>query len=417
MRHALFAMCMISSWSLVGAQYHSQGYFAVTQAAGGNALGVRVDAVGVVTTMSLGTTSLNTCEIAADNRGVLVVDIIGGAIWVVDPARMAVTGTLVSNPLLKRFTYGLEYDDNGDLLILNPTEVLRYDAGGSFSTATGGLFLGANQGLDARTGELLIADPSGTLWRIDRLRGWKTSIASGFAPRTGDLVHDPLTGDLYVSTCCAGSATGRTLDVLPSGTSTAQRFLVDAAMVGVHGPNLDRLSGGATRIIAASALTAAVPGSGGIWRIDVGTRQTTKLASLNSHVISDVAILGSRNIVSTRSGNGVYAVDLNFPFAGNRAYVAALSFAGVSRLSLPDGRVVPLTFDDATVLSLRGLLAPFARNTTGLLVADRGQVQLNLSSIYSALRGRSLWIVAAVLDRSAPLGIRTISDPHLIRLD
>lgn len=410
-------VCLLMS-CFVGAQYHTGGYFGVTWGSASVAYGVRSDLQGKVTTMQLGTVSHYDCEMAADNKLVLVSDSTTGAIWMIDPFSMSVVGTLFADGALRSTAYGLEYDHNGDLYLFTSSQLFRIQVPGGLTTVTSGSFGLGNGTIDVRTGELLIAAGS-NLMRVDRQTGKATTLGTGFMSRYGDAAQDPLTGSVYVSTCCGTSTVPRSLDVLPPGKTVSTIYLASPTLLGAYGPQMDRVSAATTRIVTGCYRSSSTAQSGGIWYIDVNSSATQKVASFATTTVADVTFIEGRNIHSTRTAPGRYSVNISLPADASRSYVMGVGFTGVvPALPLPDGRRIPLVLDDLALLSVRGLLAPLVSGTVGALDAfGRATARIDVSSLYPGIRGLVVWMVVLTIDPKAPLGISTITDPFVLKFD
>ncbi len=415
------AASMIAALAGTGAaQNHASGYFGVTWASGGTAYGVHVDPTGTVTTMSLGSQSRYSVETASDNRSMLYLDHSANAVFAVDPIGLAVVGTVFSNPALSAVAYGLHYDCNGDLLVFSSSQLHKIDSVASaLTTVASGSFGLGDGGIDIDTGDLLVATSSG-LRRYDRTTGAVTTLATGgLLARYGSLAQDVLTGDVYVPTCCSTSTVPRALDLIPGGTGTASIWLGDPNLIGAYGVNADRASAATRRLISGCFRSSSVANSGGVWSIDLQTKAVTQLGAFTTTTVADVDFIGGRNLHAQRTAPGRYDVAIDLPFDGGNAYVVGISATGVRPATpLPDGRRIPLIFDNVTSLSVRGLGAPFLTGTIGVLDGfGRGKTTIDLSSFYPTVQGLRLWLTVVTFAAPAPLGIGTITDPFVIRVD
>ncbi|MBN2492565.1 MAG: hypothetical protein JXQ29_17085 [Planctomycetes bacterium] len=273
--------------------------------------------------------------------------------------------------------------------------------------------------LDIQTGDLIVGRSS-SVYRLARDGSAVTTLGTGFNFRYGDMAQELLTGDIYVPTCCGWLTPGQSLYVLRAGTSTASIFLADTGLAGAYGPNMDRASATNPRIVTGSHIYASsYPNSGGMWYIDLATKQLTKLASFQLATVSDTTILGSREVQPVRTAPGVYELRFSIPTEGGFPYVAAISLTDVQpALPLPDGRRIPLIIDTFAVASLNGWLAPFLTGNLGSLdPLGRARGKLDLRSVYPAVKGIRLWVLLATLHPRAPLGIATIADPKVLVID
>lgn len=405
---------LVIALAAIGAQtqHHTAGYFSVTWAG----LMLKTDALGTVTSAAMPTNSSHyQCEMGLGNQYVLVADASMNAIWQIDPATVSVIGTLAT-PNIGGTVYGMNFDHNGDLYLAYGTTLIKVDPRGNSTTITSPQRI-SHMGIDPWTGDLIINNGS-ALYTMDRNGTNAVQIGTGFSSRYGDLVKDPVSGDIYVPTCCGWS--GQSMHVLQNGSSVATVALASNDLAGAYGPNLDRLSDPQPRLITGSHVFASqYPNSGGMWAVDLQTMMPTRLANFQTRTIADSTILYSRNVQPVRTAPGKYQVLLNFDAEGLRNYVVGMSFNGITPMTtLPDQRRVPLVFDDLTVLTTNGLAAPFVTNTVGQLDAlGTASALIDVSSIYAAVQGVRIWIIAITLENSAPLGIGTISDPAILVFD
>jgi len=399
---------------VAGAQYHTADYFSVTWAG----VALKSTQTGGMTSMALGTASHYQCEVDLNNKLVLVLDSTSQSIWQVDPFVMAVTGTLASNPVWTTTAYGLEFDQNGDLWIGESGRITKLSPGGAVTTVTASLGV-SHMTFDIDTSNLLFAR-SGAVQSMDRNGANVTTLGTGFSTRYGDMVKDPMTGDVFVPTCCGWLSPGQSLQVLKAGTSVASIYLASNDLAGAYGPNLDRVSAANPRLVTGSHVYAAsYPNSGGMWWIDLATAKISRINKFQLKTISDSTILECRNVQTVRSAAGKFDVRLNVPTDGGDNYVLALSMTGYRPMfPLPDGRRVPLVVDHLTVASLQGWLAPYVTGTVGKLDAfGLATAKIDVSSLIQVIKGLRIWMVLATLDPKAPLGISIVCDPKLLVLE
>ncbi len=415
MRGILLSCALLACTAIASAQPHVGGTFSVTWASNSVSLGVNADATGNFTTMAIGSASLYQCDMYSDNRLVLVPDSTSSSILLVDPAQMAILTTFVSDSAFATTARGLDYDHNGDLWLCTTSNLYRITPTGTVTTV--GSIGGSHMGMDPLTGDLLLLQGS-TLVSLDRSTLVTTTLGTGFSGRYGDLVRDPLSGDIFVPTCCGWG--GQSLHVLRTGTTVSSIYLADTGLAGAYGPQLDRVSAANRRIISGSHVWLTnYPNSGGVWAIDIASGIPSKLSSFNAVTIADSTILGSRNLHTTRTAPGKYTVRIDLPVDGGLPYVLAASFSGPSPATpLPDGRRIPLVFDSLTKLTVGGLSAPYVTNTIGALDAfGRASATIDLGPLTNALRGSAIWLCVVTFNPSAPLGLSVITDPHLVKFD
>jgi len=407
----LFLLAVAASGA---AQYHTTGYFGVTW----SGTGLRVDLGGKVTTASIAAPTLFQCEMDVTNRLVLVPERATSSILEVDPDTLAVVGTLVVDPVLGGGVRGLDIDHNGDVFLGDKNGVYQLKVGGGVTTVTRAVGVD-HLTIDVDTGELLVVQAS-TLYALDRSGASLTTLAGGFNSRYGDMVRDPLTGDVYVPTCCGYIGSGSSLHRLPAGRNSPITFVSSPDLAGAYGPNLDRVSAARPRIVTGShVFVPSAPNSGGVWYVDLISGTPTRLAWYQADTISDMTIVRGRNLQTYRLAPGRHDVHLSFPGEAGHAYVLAASLTGTRpALPLPDGRRVALVLDNLTALTLAGLAAPFVQGSQGVLDATgRARARIDVSAFLAALRGLRVWLLAATLDSAAPLGMATIADPRVLVLE
>ena len=414
MRNPAILTLIVLFAASAGAQYHTAGYASVTWSSGGP-FALKTDMNGKVTSIKIGSTSRYQCEMGDNNKLVLIPDSTSSAIWQLDPVLMAITGTLVSSSAFNTSIYGMNYDHNGDLFVATRSSLFRVSPAGAVTTA-GPIPSTSHMGEDVLTGELFIS--SSTLYRLDRNTLALTTLGTGFSGRYGDLLQNPLTGDIFVPTCCGWS--GLSLHVLKAGSSVASIYLASNDLAGAYGPNLDRISAANPRLVTGSHVyLSQYPNSGGMWYIDLTTGVPQNLAKWQLATIADTTILESRNLHSVRTATGMYDVRINIPSDGGKSYLLGFSFTGVvPALPLPDGRRLPLVVDNLTFLTVNNLSAPYFTGTVGILDPfGMAPAKVNVSSFYNLLKGMKLWMVAVTLDPKAPIGIATITDPKVLKFD
>jgi hypothetical protein len=112
-------------------------------------------------------------------------------------------------------------------------------------------------------------------------------------------------------------------------------------------------------------------------------------------------------------------IRISFPTDPLKAYVMAASLTGSQPgVTLPDGRVIALTPDLLTVLTVAGPFGSILTGNVGVLGTDGSALaRFNTNALPVILRGLRVWFVAVSLDSAAPNGISQISRPLLIVLD
>ena len=205
----------------------------------------------------------------------------------------------------------------------------------------------------------------------------------------------------------------------PFGTSLATVWLSSASPpVGVYSLKADRSSAATQRLVLGGFGASATRGDGGFFLIDVASKSINRLNTMTVSLY-ETEILYRRNVHSNATGKGTWDVGIRIPEDGARSYVLAVSSSGVRPgITFPDGRVASLNADVLTYVCLTTGLAPFLTNTAGTLNAQgMATAKLDLSAIGPAANGVLLYFEALTLDPAAPLGIKTITDPHVIKVE
>jgi hypothetical protein len=412
----LVFMIAVSAGALC--QPHGHGWFVA---------GVRhlhyADAAGKVTSVQFSTGNIYGATMNWDNRTVLALDYTRSAILKIDPQQLAVVGTFFSDPSLSAATsvWDMAFDSNGDLFYSSTSP-----GKGVFKIATATMTLtsvhpvgttgAANLSLDPLTGDLLVAPGNTaqtTVLRVSRDGSTATTVGTGFYTRYGTYRH-PLTGDIFSGTCCTnGGGSNGSILYLKNGTSVASIFLASTVIRGGYAPQPERASAANPSLVVAVWRDTSVTGADGIWRVDIGTKAITKLATMaTGNCYKPVPVFG-RNLQTLWTGKGKWAARVSFPGHAGKPYVIAMSFSGLGALArLPDARYLPLIPDDLFRLSLTQSLAPFVTGNMGQLSSTaEGGANIDLSSLGKGVNGLLIFLVAVVVDPKAPLGIAEISDP------
>ncbi len=222
----------------------------------------------------------------------------------------------------------------------------------------------------------------------------------------GDLVEN---GDFYSSTCCT-----QVYYVVKAGTSTFTPGPVAALNVAYD----------------ITTEHMAKPGIGlwttienpprGIQYIDPMTTPptVTKLYTGSATTMPRPAIevveLYNNDLCTRRTGPRIWDVNIN-PGNGlhaGKSFVMVVSLAGTTKISLPDGRELFITPDNATVLSQTGQLAPFLTGNVGKLDASgKARAVLDLNLLGTVANGNVIHMAAVVFDTKAPSGIAHVCQP------
>ncbi len=358
-----------------------------------------------------------------DNSTALVYDSTVRAIMQIDPVTLAVVGTFFQTPSFTSATSvsDMLFDSNGDLFFSGTTGtagVFKHTPGTStFSTVYGTTTFTGGVGsvsLNYDSGELLVTERltgSNTLFGARRDGTMTTVIGTGLVTRYGTYQHIP-TGDIYSGTCCAngGGGSNASVLVLRRGQSTATSLLDHPIFRGGYSPLPDRASAAQQRLVSSAWSNGT--GGDGVWQIDIFGATATKLASITSNTHKVVPIYG-RNLQSVATGRGQWSAQVNFPQHAGKSFVVALSVRGLRPPApLPDGRFVPFLPDPLTPLSISGALSALIQGNVGILNAGgSASLQLDLRPLGAGANGIVVYMVPAVLDPAAPLGLAVLGDP------
>ncbi|MBN2491601.1 MAG: hypothetical protein JXQ29_12200 [Planctomycetes bacterium] len=353
------------------------------------------------------------------NTLLLVVNSSGDVIRV-DPRSEAVVGTLatgLSNPR------DIDVDHNGDHFVTSATTLWKIDALGAVTTVRTGL-TGTDGGaaIDIDTGELLVQSSTGAnvdpTLLVARDGSALTTLGTGADARYGIAQHIP-TGDIYIGSCCGDFSPSDNIYRLPRGSGVASVWLASAQPpVGVYSLKADRSSAAVQQLVLGGFGAGTARGDGGFFLVDIVTKSVTRLNTMTlSHY--ETEILYRRNVGAVSTGKGQWAVSIGIPEDAGRGYVLGVSASGVRpSIGFPDGRRVNLAIDSLTVVGLTSGLGPFLTGTTGTLTRSGTAVaQLDLSRLGPAINGLLLHFLAVTLDGSAPLGIKTITDPFVLKVE
>lgn len=364
-----------------------------------------------------------------DNRTALVLDSSLKSILMYDPQTLTVVGTFFTDPMLSSASsvWDMTFDSNGDLFFssTSPQQGVFKVSQPSWTLSTVGTFgtTGvANLSLDSLTGELLAASGSTgqtVVYAMTRDGSTVTTMGTGFVTRYGTYRH-PLTGDIYSGTCCTnGGGSNASVLVLKNGTSVASIFVASTIIRGGYAPQPERASAANPSLVVSVWRDTSVTGADGIWRLDLGSKAFTKMATMaTGNCYKPVPVFG-RNLQTIRTARGEWAARVNFPGHGGKQYVIMMGLSGLgSWIRLPDKRYVPLIPDDLFRLSLTNSLAPFVVGNMGTLSGSAvGGAMIKLTALGKGANGLLVFLVAAVLDPKAPLGIAEISDPATLVIE
>ena len=409
----LFGCLLVLAAGLVTSQNHVNGYAGISTS--GNVY--FLDGANKLTTVKVGTSTeygmvmdrTNSLLIAFDGPGNLVQ---------VDPVTQTVVGTLAgpfSSP------YDMAVDQNGDYFIVSSTTLWKLDSASTITTVLTGLASASGgMDIDIDSGDLLVQSRTGVdpLWRITRDGSSITTVASGGDPRYGITQHIP-TGDIFTGSCCGDFSPPENVFQYPAGTSIATVWLSSASPpVGVYSLKADRSSAANQRLILGGFGASASRGDGGFFTIDIASKLVNRLTTLTVSFY-ETEILYRRNVHSYATGKGTWNIGITIPEDPGKPYILAVSASGVRPgIPFPDGRLACLNLDTITYVGLTTGLAPYVTNTSGTLSAlGRATAKLDLSSLGPVANGVLLFFDVITLDPAAPLGIKTITDPHVIKVE
>jgi len=318
------------------------------------------------------------------------------------------------------FVYDVMVDQNGDYITVvgPPTAaqkacLLRVDRGGKITT----VFNGSNIGLgscvitDIDTGDFLLLDkPQKTVYRIPANGSAVTSVGVFSAAKylNDQLAQRISTGDLY-----AGSWAYQQAVLVRLNRAGKSNIALGSGLYGAYGIHLDRASAANPRIAVGSTSWDS-----GLFFMDLKTKAITTLFSSNTGFpLVYHKIFPNREVGTLRAATGQWDVYLHFAGEGGLSYVVGLGLSGVRPgLPLADGRRIFFNADKLTAMSLDGRLWPLLTGNIGVLdAAGHATARIDVSRL-PPLQGLTIWLQTVTLHASAPLGIRTIADPVVLRL-
>lgn len=352
------------------------------------------------------------------------------SIHVIDPTTGTNLGTLATfqpGDWLRDITVG----QNGNYYVNETTRdsVFRVDPLGNITTV---VVLGNNPWggieIDIDSGDLIVqsgATPD-PLQLVARDGSFVTTIATSLDSRWG-LAQDIPTGDIF-------SGSGDTpLRVYQVPFRQSAPNLIQMSTLANGGPGStysmrsDRSSPLFRQVIVGSCWTLCPNLIGGLYTMDV-SGLTPVITGVISTVVTgqsdfyDVELLYRRNVHSNQTARGRWDIGLKIPEDANKPYVLAVSATGVRGRGVAmfpqSARTAWLVGDAVTFLGLRSGLAPFLVNDKGVLDGNGEAIaKLDMSLFGPSANGIKLWFLAVTLDPSAPDGIATITDPHVINLE
>jgi len=164
-----------------------------------------------------------------------------------------------------------------------------------------------------------------------------------------------------------------------------------------------------------------VVGSNPIIRMTTGGTVITTHAGIPPIANAGMCFDQGRNLACVRTGSpNKYDYNLNVSNQPNKGYVIAISITAFSPGVSIDSRVVQLTPDAFTFMTILGQF-PFMKNNLGTLDAFGSnrltQTTLDLSLLGSLLTGTKVWACAVTIDPAAPSGIGVITKPVVTILE
>jgi hypothetical protein len=383
---------------------------------------LRISPTGKVTTVLTSVTPnaryINMLMMDNDNKNIVALDTLAlssraSQVIRVDPVARSVTTVWSGAPLTPTGPSYIGVNQNGDYLIADGANIFQLKPDGSSLTT---FFTQAGASFDAFTTDVASGDwlfgskaTTKTVYHVDRIT--RTVVATGVLP-TSPLAmgQDPTQSNVYI----AGVVPNGVLSYLPASRT----------MTTIHG-------GTRTNYPNAMAVDRS-PGKGGAL-IYCGMTSSPDLVSLdrNGSIVSKIVnisparFLGitfdqSRNLAPIRiNAPNDRTIRISFPSDPLKSYVMAASYTGSQPgVTLPDGRVIALTPDLLTVLSVAGSVGAILTGNVGVLGTDGSALaRYNGNLLPPILKGFRVWFVAVSLDPAAPSGISQISRPLLIVQD
>lgn len=301
----------------------------------------------------------------------------------------------------------IDVDDRGDFMLLLRDRLLRIGRGSGIATTVHS-DPSANYNamiIDRTSGDFILGEYTAqTLIRVDRDTGTVTTI--GTLSGVSAMAQDPHLSTIYISRQVAGTVA--TYDPLTGGLSTL------TTTVGANSLTIDR----APRMDGA-ILFAGDP-YGQVARLGRDGQVLGQMGAYDPREgLLSLAMFESRNVaVTTVTAPNDRRIAMHFPGDAGKPVQLALSATGYTAgPTLPDGRVIPLTVDGLTALTVAGPIPGILTGNAQVLDAQaRATALLNLNAFGSAINGLRLWAVAISLDSSAPSGVSQVSAPVMLVL-
>jgi len=155
-----------------------------------------------------------------------------------------------------------------------------------------------------------------------------------------------------------------------------------------------------------------------LYTVETVTTTVKKVVDLGLETVSSIELIGCRELSTKCYTQGKWDLDLCVRGDAGLEFVIAGSLSGAGPIELGDNRCVALTPDVLTLLCIQGGLPSYLSGTRGWLDA-KGCASARLDVTPCPIlvgSGIKIWFAAVTLDAKASLGIKTISDPIVIRL-
>jgi len=396
------------------AQFHSGDLVG----AGSDGRLFRCDAAGNFATFTVGYGPLTGWTMDYDNTSMLVTDPVARNLYLVDGSLSIIR----VYPFPSFIPMDVAVDQNGDLLFTDALfqGIRRFAFSGGIFPVAGGLSPDLFGGLviDIDSSDLLLTRGSGVLdgnpvFQVSRNGSTVTSTRGGVTGCHG-MTQTP-DGVVYVASCAGTPASPRLLYRLSPGAVDATPFLTtlpETGITGITAVKADRGSAPSQRLLLAAHDRK------GMWFLDVESTTVTRVNTLQESLY-EVGFLGSRNVGSALVAPRKWALNVSFPGEAGNGYHVVMGFSGVRpALTLPDGRRLHLVPDALTMATLSGPIPPFFTGNIGTL-DSRGMAfpVIDLTTLPRAADGILVWIVAATFQAEASMGMATLSDPMVFRIE
>jgi len=377
---------------------------------------LRISPLGKISTVVTSVTTqarfINMLTMDNDNHSIVALDALGTTARVlrVDPLTTLVTPVWSGAPLSSSGPSCIDVNQNGDYLIADGSTIFQLKPDGSslttFFSQAGASFDGFTS--DVASGNWLFGSKASpqTIYHVDRIT--KTVVATGVIGTTPIAMgQDPSQSNVYVA------------GVMPKGVMSyfpaTQTYTTVYAGTRTSYPNsmtVDRSPAGSGALIYCGMTSTP-----DLVSIDRTGTVVTTLVNISPARFLGVTFDRSRNLAPIRINTpNDRTIRISFPSDPLKAYVMAASLTGSQPgVTLPDGRVIALTPDLLTVLSVAGPVGTILTGNIGVLGTDGSALaRFNGNLLPPILKGLHVWFVAVSLDAMAPSGIGQVSRPLLI---